>query len=86
MILNVYRRLSVGAFQSVKMICASLYYHNDPYFSYRQFWTHSVDPDQTIHGLHSLLLRLHLLDTLFYGKAIEKKTELHLKVVMTFSG
>ena len=76
------------------MICASLYYHNDPYFSYRQFWTHSVDPDQTIHGLHSLLLRLHLLDTLFYGKAIEKKkktkktkkTELHLKVFMTFSG
>ena len=41
-------------------------YRNDPKFSDRYAWASSADPDQ---GLHCLLFRLHLLDSLLYGKA-----------------
>ena len=46
-------------------------YHDDPKFSDRQVWANSADPDQTApdQGLRCLQFPLHLLDTLFDGKA-----------------
>ena len=46
-------------------------YRNDPKFSDRKIWENSADPDQTEQsdqGLHCLLFRMHLLDTLLYGQ------------------
>ena len=46
------------------------YYRNDPKFSDRQVWANSADPDQTAdQRLDCLPFRLHLLNTLLYGKA-----------------
>ena len=45
-------------------------YHNVLKFSDRQVWANSVDlEEQSDQGLHYLPFRLHLLDTLLYGKA-----------------
>ena len=47
------------------------HYRNDPKFSDRQIWANSADlEEQSDQGLHRLQFRLHLLDALFYGKAI----------------
>ena len=46
----------------------------DPKFSDRQVWANSADPDQTAdERLDCLPFRLHLLNTLFYGKAAMSK-------------
>ena len=44
-------------------------YCNDPKFSDRQVWANSVDPDPFEQSLHLLPFRLHLLDSLLYGRA-----------------
>ena len=40
----------------------------DPKFSDRQFWSNSVDPDQSDQCLHCLQFSLHILDVLLCGK------------------
>ena len=45
-------------------------YRHDPKFSDRYASANSADPDQTAdQGLHCLPFRLHLLDSLLYGRA-----------------
>ena len=54
------------------MLWLNFFYHNDLKFSDSQVWANSIDPDlekQSGHSLLGLPFRLHLLDSLHYGKA-----------------
>ena len=50
-------------------------YCNVPKFSDSKGWANSVDPEQSDLGLHCLLFRLYILDSLFNGRATLLKFE-----------
>ena len=67
--------LSCGGSYDMLALRTKFYdYRNDPKFSDRYAWANSADQDQTTpQGLHCLPFRLHLLDSLLYGRATQVK-------------
>ena len=63
------------------MKCTKYHYRYFPKLADRQVWANSADLDQTApreqsdQGLHCLQFRLHLLDSLLYGRATVQNLE-----------